>query len=397
MKVLILGIGAQGSVIANEISQNDKVSEVICGDINLRLANELVKSNAKITTKRVDAKNTQSIIEAARGVAIIVNALPPVFNIDVMNAALKVNAHYQDLASGPIEGLPFEQTVMRQLEQDKKWKEKSLTALIHTGTAPGIANVLARRAADSLDVVKRIRLLFYGALETKRFIPFWWEPATAWGDMVKGAIVWRNGNYEEVPPVSGEEMYDFPRLGPQKVVWHEHEEPITLPIFIGKGLEYCDFKMGGSTIELAIVFHKYGLLSTNSIRVKGMDIKPFDVVLALTPPAPQGEEVSEIIKEGILREEGERIIEAEGEKDGRKTLIRYSFSSPGLEESFKRLRGSTSQSYITGLSAAAFTKLLIEDKVGLTGVFPPECLGTEAADIVLQEIAKKGIIVAEVN
>ena len=50
----------------------------------------------------------------------------------------------------------------------------------------------------------------------------------------------------------------------------------------------------------------------------------------------------------------------------------------------------------TGQSAFAFSKLLVEGRIGRKGVFPPELLDRQARDSYLAELAAMGITVDEV-
>jgi len=225
MKILVVGTGAQGSVIATELVRSPGVSEVRLSDIDLGKAKRLAErlKSEKVHTHRVDAN------------------WRPQFNLNIMEASLKVGAHYQDLASYPTE----------QLALSDRWKEAGLTALIDTGVSPGFTNVLAAQAADKLDRVEEIRIRLWGGVESKEPTSFW-SPETAWTDMAAEPIVYENGEYKEVPPFSGEEAYNFPDpVGQQTVFWHSHEEPETIPRFIGKGVKYVDFKMGGPDFPLA--------------------------------------------------------------------------------------------------------------------------------------------------
>jgi len=47
------------------------------------------------------------------------------------------------------------------------------------------------------------------------------------------------------------------------------------------------------------------------------------------------------------------------------------------------------------MSTAAFTKLLVRDKIKKKGLFPPECLDAETRCEFLKEIVKKDMIVTQ--
>lgn len=389
MKILIVGAGAQGSVIATEIVKSPEVSEVRLSDINLKKAEELAKrlKSEKVRTYRVDANKVNDIMRAAKEANIIVNATTwnAKFNLNIMEAAFETGAHYQDLASHP----------PQQLELSERWKEAGLTALIDTGVSPGLTNVLAAQAADKLDRVDEIRVRLWGAVESQEPLSLW-SPETAWGDMAAEPIVYENGEYMAVPPFSGEEIYNFPEpVGPQTVYMHSHEEPETLPHFIGKDVRYVDFKMGGPEFPVAKAIVEFGLLSDKPVNVKGIRVTPRDVFLALVPPTPSMEAMERMISAKMITMRGCIAVDVKGQKqNARKHHILYSHF-PDVYELKDRMPGANPVAYITSVSASTFTKILARGDIKTRGVIPPEALEPQVRQAFLAELAEKGIIVHE--
>jgi len=394
-KILILGCGAQGSLMAKELSQEPYISEIICGDIDINRARRLERESSKIRALKIDSSDIRQIAQAATGVDLIINALPCSLNPKVMRAALDAKINYQDLAASLLPDTSFVESVLVDLDKTDEWENAGLTALVHTGISPGLTNLLVRNAADELDVCEKVIILHYGSIKTKKFIPFWWSPEVALHDLMDERVIFENGKYKTLEPFSNEEEYPIPGIGLRKMYTHPHEEVVTLPRFI-KGLKYVELKMGGGAPELAKMLYRFGLLSNKPIKVKETEVIPLDVVLALTPPAPSSaEEIKEIIEEGIEGEEGYSGIVIEGKKAGKKIKYVYKINSPGLEESFKKL-GVSYTTYRTSISAVTFTKLFVQGKIKKKGLFPPECLDAEVRCEFLKEIAKKDITVTQI-
>ena len=263
-KVIILGSGAQGSTIAMRLDEEPNVARIVCADYNLEAAQRLEQTLTKATAVKVDGNNRGEILEASKGADLIVNGLPPDFNINLMEAALEGNMNYQDMASGPVEDIDFVGAVKRQLAYDSKFKEAGLSALINTGSAPGLVNVIARHAADKFDQLEHIDIYIYDNIWTNKFIPFWWSPETAFGDMAARPVSYEKGEYKLGKPFGNPEMIDFMGLGPRRMVDHEHEEPVTFGMFF-KGLKSANFKYGGKACDLAESLYNMGLLSTEPV------------------------------------------------------------------------------------------------------------------------------------
>ena len=205
-KVIIVGTGAQGSTIAMRLDREPQVDEIICADYNYEAAARLEKTLTKARAVQVDGSNTNDVLNVALGADLLVNGLPPDFNLTLMEAALQGKMNYQDMASGPVADTDFVSAVKRQLALDENFKSAGLSALINTGSAPGLVNVIARSSADKLDRCDHIDIYVYDGIWTNKFIPFWWSPETAFGDMAAQPVNYKNGEYELVPPFNNPQM-----------------------------------------------------------------------------------------------------------------------------------------------------------------------------------------------
>jgi saccharopine dehydrogenase (NAD+, L-lysine-forming) len=394
MKVLVVGgYGAQGSVICTYLARSPDVSEIVCAGRNLAKAKRLVErlKSDKVSLKKLDATKQDALISSAKGMDLVVNATVPKYNLLVMDAVLKGGAHYQDLASGPTD-TPMDKFVSQQIERSSKFEDAGLTALINTGSSPGVTNVLARHAADKLDRVDEIKIRYTGFMETKEFISIW-SPETAWADMAEEPFLYENGKLKRVPPFSGEEVYAFPEpYGPQRVVHHHHEEVVTLPKFIGKGLQYADFKMGDPDMPIAKTIWEIGLLSEKPVNVRGTKVAPRDVFVSAIPPPLTMEEVEQKINEGILVDASEcGVVEISGEKSGEKIRYKYEWPTLNVHEANKIIPGVTQESYCTGVPAAIFAWMLGKGEIKTTGAIAPECLELEARNTMFSKLIEMKI------
>ena len=394
MKILVVGIGVQGSVIATELVKNSEVSEVRLVDIDVKKTEWLAErlKSEKVSTQSVDANKPDDLLRAAKGMDVVVNASVPIFNLKIMKAALKSGACYQDLALGSPP--PFEEALSSELGLSDQFKDAGLTALINTGASPGITNVVAKYCADRLDQVDEIRMRWFGSMESKEYVSLW-SPETMWLDMELKPIVYENGELKKVPPFSGEEEYKFPDpVGLQTVVHHHHEDVLTLSQFI-KGVKYVDFKAGGPHNVVAKAIIQLGMLNDKPITVKGVKVAPVDVLISLTPPPLTLAEIKQKIKAGIIVDEREYFVEeVSGHREGKEVQFIFNWRS-SLHEAQRRIPGATALSYITGVPASIFARMLGKGEVKTTGVIPPECLEPEVIGRFLAELAEKGIIIHE--
>ncbi len=400
-KVIVIGVGAQGSTIAKRMNEDANVSEIICADYDLKATQELENILEKAKAVQLDAKDVNNVIKAAQGVDLIVNGLPLEYNMVIMEAALAVNASYMDMAGPMIEEIGFiESYKLIFSEWNDRFKEKGLTALVGCGSTPGLANVIAREAADKLDTCDKIGIYAYDAVWANKFTPFWWSPEVAFGDM--GYITFRceNGEIITGEPFSRPVMMKFRGIDRQvRMVDHEHDEPITMGLLadkVLKGVKNVEFKYGGPSVELSEYLYKMGLLSMEPVDVNDARIVPMDLVLKLTPPAPKyPDEIKAIIAEGMDMEEGAFLIRVEGKKDGKTVRIDSYVNCPGLAEAFEKAKLSH-ESYLTGQCASVFTKMLVNDVFAEKGLFSPEELKADARMYCFKELSKLGVTVDEI-
>ena len=83
-----------------------------------------------------------------------------------------------------------------------KFAENNTTALIGTGSAPGVMCIMARKAVNELDECDTIAMYVYEGVISKRFIPFWWSPVVALCDMEEDAYAFENGEQIRTTPFS---------------------------------------------------------------------------------------------------------------------------------------------------------------------------------------------------
>jgi saccharopine dehydrogenase (NAD+, L-lysine-forming) len=399
-KILVVGVGAQGSTIAKRMDEHPDISEIICADYDIKAAQELQSTLGKAKALQLDARDIKGVTEAAQGCDLIVNGLPLEFNLIIMEAALAVNASYFDMA-GPMEDMGFVESYQLLFsEWHEKFKAKGLTALVGCGSSPGLANVIARESVDKLDTCDTISICVYEGLKTERFTPFWWSPEVAFGDMAYKTFRYENGAHVTDKPFSRPVMMKLKGIDQEvRLVDHEHDEPITMGLLadkVLKGVKNVEFKYGGSGVEISELLYNMGLLSKEPRTVKGAAIAPMDLVLDLCPPAPKyPDEIKAIIDEGVITEEAAFLVRVDGHKNEKPVRIDTYANAPGLVESFD-LSKLSHEAYMTGQCAAVFVKMMVENIFSKRGVSVPEQLDADARAYYFRELANLGVTVDEI-
>ena len=396
-KVMVCGCGAQGSTICRKLDQEPNIEEVICADFNYAAAEAVCKLMTKGTPKQVDASSVDAIVAAAEGCELIVNVMPLELGINVMKAALQVKCCYQDLSAceNVVEGYPeydtwFEGIRYMYTEYGKKFAENGTTAIIGTGSAPGVMCVVARKAVNELDECDTINCMVYEGTRSKRFIPFWWSPVTALCDMEEDAFAFENCEHIRTKPFSRPVKRNWPECGREvTLVEHAHDEPVYIGFNREKYFKNCKnayFKYGGTGIEFSEGLYKAGLLHHEEEEFNGAKISPFDWVMAHIPPAPKDPE--EI--KAIIEDNGAFVCEAYGQKDGKNVMVDLHLCAPGIEEAYEKAKMS-GEMYLTGQGAFLYTKLFVNEMITQKGLISSDMLNDEQVEQYLAWAAELGI------
>src|SRR5713226_10368015 len=188
MRIFVLGAGATGSLLAQLLERQGHT--VRCGDRDPQRARRFLGKNSQLEVLKVNARNLRGVVRAARRSQLIINATASVFNEIVMRAALRLRAHYLDLSSH-LRRHPFK---AEQFRYAKKFAEKNRVALINAGVAPGLTNLLVKRAAELLDEVEAVHIRLYESSESDDSISQW-SPLVSFDEAVSHPRVYRNGKF----------------------------------------------------------------------------------------------------------------------------------------------------------------------------------------------------------
>jgi saccharopine dehydrogenase-like NADP-dependent oxidoreductase len=374
MRIFILGAGATGSLLAQLLERQGHT--VWCGDRDPERARRFLGKRSTIPVTKVNARNLRGIVKAAKGCQLIVNAAASVFNEIVLRAALRMRAHYLDLSSH-LRQNPFKP---EQFRYTKKFEEKNRTALINTGVAPGLTNLLVKRAADSLDEVESVHIRLYECSESDDPISQW-SPEVSFDEAVSHPRVYRGGRFRLGKRFSEVEKFRFADpVGTVRVVLAAQDEVATLPHFIP--MRDLDVKIGGNEIDRLRRWHKLGKLSKS----RGMIRRQF-------PQTASPRMIAKLIRQGILQNARfAAAVLVQGIKKGKKEnallLIRSDCMFPTLYQIRRQGQFTTPVAYATAHVAALFIKFFPRE---LAGVLAPEMLPAETRRAILGGIRDNSI------
>jgi saccharopine dehydrogenase (NAD+, L-lysine-forming) len=309
MKVLVVGAGGVGEAIARMAKPRAWVEQMVLADYNLDRAKEVqtkLGDEKRFPVEFIDASKQEMVEELARkyGVNLIMNAVDPVYNENIFDAAFNVGVNYMDMAmtlSKPHPEDPFNKSHIKlgdyQFEKSKQWEEKGLLALVGLGVEPGVADVFARYAQDHLfDEIDEIGIRDGANLEIQgyEFAPnfsIW----TTIEECLNPPVIWeQDKGWFTTEPFSEPEVFEFPDgIGKIEVVNVEHEEVLLVPRWVKTKRVTFKYGLGDQFIGVLKTLKMLGLDNKEPINVKGVMVAPRDVVAACLPnPAYLGDKMT---------------------------------------------------------------------------------------------------------
>jgi saccharopine dehydrogenase (NAD+, L-lysine-forming) len=321
---------------------------------------------------RSDVQDLERLARSLRGAAVVVNCAPYRLNLSVMDAALLAGCHYVDLG-----GL-FHMT-RRQLRRGPEFQRAGLLAVLGMGSAPGLTNLFARAAADTLVRVRAIRIYNGGGSPDPDPDPlaFGFSPATVLDELTEPPVVFARGRFRAAPPLSGGEDVRF-ALGTQHVSLSLHSEVATLPLaYRRKGVRECFFKVSHDPrqLELLRAFVELGLADPRPGR---LDVAPRDLLVDLLQRrSARAGGASDSDRDDLL-------VVVEGEDERGPVTVRTEMVARA-----QRRPPLSGVARDTGFPAAIVAGLVADGLIAARGVHAPEACVPVAP--VLAALARRGM------
>jgi saccharopine dehydrogenase-like NADP-dependent oxidoreductase len=184
-------------------------------------------------------------------------------------------------------------TTRKQLELASEFEARGITAVLGLGSCPGVANVQAGYMGAMLDTVDSVKIYNGATIDEGESLSWAYSIETILDEICMGSMIFRDGGFQEMTPLSEEEFFTFPEpIGYAKTHLSLHSEVATIPLSLAdKGIKECFFKItffGYSEAALRKMqfLSEIGLAGTEPLDVKGVEVRPRDVLITLLNQTP---------------------------------------------------------------------------------------------------------------
>ncbi len=368
-RVLIIGAGGVGSVVAHKCAQvPDVFSELVIASRTLSKCNAIAAgiSGVPVHPYPVDADNVSETAALIRKVnpKLVINVALPYQDLAIMDACLETGVDYLDTANyEPIDEARF--CYKWQWDYQDRFESAGRMALLGCGFDPGVTNIFTAWAMKKhFDDIHTLDIIDCNAGDHGHPFATNFNPEINIREVTQRGKFYKEGEWIETEPLSECRTFDFPEgIGPKKMYLMYHEELESLIKHFPK-IRQARFWMtfSDSYLNHLSVLEGIGMISIKPIQFQGQDIVPLQFLKAVLPdPASLGVSTRGRTCIGCL---------ISGVKDGQKKQY-YVYNICDHEKCFEEVQ-SQAVSYTTGVPAMIGAMMMLTGTWRGKGVFNVE-------------------------
>ena len=228
-KVLIIGCGGVGTVVAHKCAQNPDVFEqIVIASRTKSNCDAVAKAIGapNITTDAVDADSVPQLVELFKKHRpdIVINVALPYQDLTIMDACLECGVNYLDTANyEPRDEAHFEYSW--QWAYRERFEKAGLTAILGCGFDPGVTSVYTAYAAKHhFKEIQYLDIVDYNAGNHHKAFATNFNPEINIREITQKGLYWENGKWVETEPLEIHQPLTYPEIGPRESYLLHHEE-----------------------------------------------------------------------------------------------------------------------------------------------------------------------------
>ena len=369
-KVLIIGAGGVGNVVAHKCAQVQEVfSEILLASRTKDKCDAIAASitHPSLTTAQLDADNTAEIVALINDFQpeIVINVALPYQDLSIMDACLETGVHYLDTANyEPPEEAKFE--YKWQWAYQERYKQAGIMAVLGCGFDPGVTGIFTAHALKHhFDEIHYLDIVDCNAGDHGHPFATNFNPEINIREITQKGRYYQNSTWVETAPLSVHRPINYPDIGSREsyLLYHEELESLVKHIPTIKRARFW-MTFGESYLTHLRVLENVGLTSIKPIEYEGHQIIPLQFLKAVLPtPSSLGENY-----------QGQTSIgcHIRGLKDGKPTTY-YIYNNCDHAEAYQEV-GAQAVAYTTGVPAMLGALLVLTGKWQGEGVFNVEQL-----------------------
>lgn len=383
-KVLIIGAGGVGTVVAHKVAQNSDIfTEIILASRTKSKCDVIAKAigGNKIKTAQVDADNVEDLKKLLdlHKPDLVINVALPYQDLTIMDACLVCGVNYLDTANyEPKEEAKYE--YKWQWAYQDKFKKAGLTAILGCGFDPGVTSVFTAYAAKHhFDEIQYLDIVDCNAGDHGKAFATNFNPEINIREVTQKGKYWENGKWVETEPHEIHKALNYPEIGPREsyLIYHEELESLVKNFPTIKRARFW-MTFGQEYLTHLRVIQNIGMARIDPIIYNGVEIVPIQFLKAVLPdPGELGENYKGQTSIGC------RI---RGIKNGKEQTY-YVYNNCSHEAAYKET-GMQGVSYTTGVPATIGAMMFMKGIWRKPGVYNVEEFDP---DPFMEQLNKQGL------
>ena len=384
-KVIIIGAGGVGTVVAHKCAQNpDVFNEIVLASRTKSKCDAIAKAIGapNITTDSVDADKVGELVALfnRHKPDLVINVALPYQDLTIMDACLECGVTYLDIANyEPKDEAHFEYSW--QWAYRERFEKAGLTAILGCGFDPGVSGVFTAYAAKHyFSEMEYLDIVDCNAGDHGKAFATNFNPEINIREITQNGRYYSEGKWVITKPLEIHAPLTYPNIGPRDsyLLYHEELESLVVNFPTIKRARFW-MTFGQEYLTHLRVIQNIGMARIDEVDYNGQKIVPLQFLKAVLPnPQDLGENYHGETSIGC------RISGLD--KEG-KHLTYYIWNNCSHEEAYKET-GMQAVSYTTGVPAMVGAMMFLTGKWVKPGVNNVEEFDP---DPFLAELSKNGL------
>ena len=384
-KVIIIGAGGVGTVVAHKCAQNPEVfNEIVLASRTKSKCDAIAKAigASNIVTDSVDADSVPQLVELfnRHKPDLVINVALPYQDLTIMDACLECGVNYLDTANyEPKDEAHFEYSW--QWAYRERFEKAGLTAILGCGFDPGVSGVFTAYAAKHhFSAMEYLDIVDCNAGDHGKAFATNFNPEINIREITQNGRFYQDGKWVTTSPLEIHAPLTYPNIGARDsyLLYHEELESLVINFPTIKRARFW-MTFGQEYLTHLRVIQNIGMARIDEVEYNGVKIVPLQFLKAVLPnPQDLGENYKGETSIGC------RI--AGKDKEGN-ALNYYIYNNCSHEEAYKET-GMQAVSYTTGVPAMIGAMMFLTGKWNKPGVHNVEEFDP---DPFMEQLNKQGL------
>ncbi len=377
MRILVLGYGNIGSVLATDLAESMPSTEVVISGRHQDKAEKAATfiNRENVTGFQLDAHNYHGLVDTMKKFDLVIGTLPGDVGYRSVKAAIDAKVDMVDVSYMPENPLTLNEDAIKA----------DVTIVPDCGVAPGLSNMLVGRAISKLDQVENIHIMV-GGLPEEPVPPLGytitWSVEGLIDEYTRRAKIVENGEVVEVEALTGLEEVEFSGVGKLEGFYTDGLRTLLHTVKGVKNMWEKTLRYPGH-VEKIKLLKTLGFFDEHPIEVENVHLSPRKVTIKLLAKKLQRREIKDIL---AMKVEVSGITE-----ESRKCHVYH------LLDRYDQKHGVTAMARTTAYPASILAQLISQKAIEEKGVIPLEKLGVNEKifNRILAELEKRQVKIVE--